>query len=285
MQKISAEEFAAYAKLVRDLTGISLDGSKSYLIETRLAPLLAEYGLGGFSELYYRLKTDPSGALARKVIDRITTQETSFFRDVAPFEMLKYKIIPELVDARKRQFPSIARPPIRIWSAACSTGQEIYSIAVSLAEVLGDFSRYNIRILATDISDQALARASRGVYSTAELERGLPETIRAKYFLPVEGGFRIKDELRALASFRRLNLLEDFSSLGRFDIVFCRNVAIYFDPEDKKRLFERIDRLLEPDGALIVGSTESLLSSSPQFEAQRYLRSVYYRRKAPKSAA
>lgn len=279
MPSLAPEEFSVYARLVRDLTGIALDSSKAYLIETRLDSLVRELGLKGYSDLYFRIKADGSGSLARKVIDRITTQETSFFRDGAPFDMLKFKIIPDLVDARRKSLPPGARVPIRIWSAACSTGQEVYSILISLREVLRDLSSYSIRLLATDISDAAIAKASRGSYRAAEIARGMPADLLARYF-EVEGdGYRVRDDLRAYSTFKRLNLFEDFSTIGRFDIVFCRNVAIYFGEEDKRGLFARIGRVLEPDGALIVGSTESLLTVAPDFEAQRYLRSVFYRKK------
>ena len=279
MTSITAEEYTVFVKIIREMTGIVLDGSKTYLVETRLAPLLAELKLATFSELYYRIKNDPGGDLKRKAIDRITTQETSFFRDQAPFEMLKFKMLPDLVDARRGQFPSLARLPLRIWSAACSTGQEIYSIAIALKEVLGNLSGYSIRILGTDISDAAIAKASYGVYSKFEIERGMNEDYLRRYFERRGGEFKISDEIRSMVSFRKLNLHEDFGALGRWDIVFCRNVAIYFGDEDKKSLFERIDRVLERDGCLVIGSTESLLGVCPCFEAKRYLRSVFYQQK------
>jgi chemotaxis protein methyltransferase CheR len=279
MATLLPEEFAVYAKLIRDLTGIALEPGKAYLIETRLEPMLRELGLNGYSDLFYRIRADQSGVLARKVIDRITTQETSFFRDSAPFEMLKFKIIPDLVDARKKALPPGARIPLRIWSAACSTGQEVYSILISLREVLGDLSKYSIRLTATDISDSAIAKASRGYYLPGEIVRGMPPDLLARYFTQEDGGYKIRDELRAFASFKRLNLFDDFSALGRFDVVFCRNVAIYFTDEDKRKLFGRIEAVLERDGALVVGSTESLLGSTQGLEAKRHLRSVYYQRK------
>jgi chemotaxis protein methyltransferase CheR len=193
--------------------------------------------------------------------------------------MLKFKIIPDLVDARKKMLPPKSRIPIRIWSAACSTGQEVYSILISLKEVLGDLSAYSVRVLATDISDSAIAHASRGVYQPGEIVRGMPTDLLARYFTSEGGAYKVRDDIRAFASFKRWNLFDDFSSFGRFDVVFCRNVAIYFTDEDKRRLFERIERVLESDGALIIGSTESLLGSAQGLEAKRYLRAVYYQRK------
>jgi chemotaxis protein methyltransferase CheR len=279
MPNINPEEYAVFQKLIREMTGIVLDETKTYLVETRLAGLLAELKLSSYSELYYQIRSDSGGALKRRVIDKITTQETSFFRDQAPFEMLKFKIIPDLIDARRRQFPSLAKVPIRIWSAACSTGQEIYSIGMALKEILGDLSKFSIRILGTDISDSAVAKASYGVYSKFEMERGVSQDNLERHFSRVGADYKISDEIRSLATFRKLNLHEDFGALGRWDVVFCRNVAIYFGDEDRKSLFDRIGRSLERDGSLVIGSTESLLGVCPAFEAKRYLRSVFYQLK------
>lgn len=193
--------------------------------------------------------------------------------------MLKYKILPDLVDARAASCRAVgARMPLRIWSAACATGQELYSIAMALEETLGDLSRYDLRLMGTDISDAAIAKASLGRYTAAEVSRGMSEERLARHFSrDGEGAFRVRDELRAFASFKRLNLQENFSRLGTWDIVFCRNLAIYFSEEAKKSLFNRMARALAPDGCLVLGSTESLVGICPQYEAKRYVRSVYYR--------
>jgi chemotaxis protein methyltransferase CheR len=211
--------------------------------------------------------------LKRRIVDEITTGETLFFRDMSPFDLLRHKIVPEIVDRRGR---SALKIPIRIWSAACSTGQEVYSIAIVLKELLEDMNRYAIRLIGTDISDQAIARASAGVFSPIEIGRGLSDAARAKFFLPHPDGWKIRDELRAMVSFRRLNLMEDLSSLGKFDIVFCRNVAIYFNDRDRAALFNRIEQRLESDGALVIGAMESLSGICPQFEPKRHLRSIFY---------
>ena len=278
MASITPAEFDTFSRLIQDTTGIALGAPKAYLIENRLAPLLKIYSCSSFSELYYKTKNDQSGELVRMLIDKITTQETSFFRDQAPFEMLKFKILPDLIDARRRTART-AKVPIRIWSAACATGQEIYSIAIALKEALVDLSPYNVRIVGTDISDAAVAKASLGEYSRLEWERGMPPEHLARYFQKNGDSHKITDEIRSLVSFRRLNLLEDFSSLGRWDIVFCRNVAIYFSDEAKKDLFERIGRAMENDAFLVIGSTESLLGVCPSFESHRHLRSIYYQKK------
>lgn len=273
MIKLLPDEQKALSQYVYSISAVALDDSKAYLLEGRLGGLAEDLGCRSFTELLSRARSDPGGSIRRRVIDAITTGETLFFRDTGPFDLLRHKILPELIDRRSR--PGGPRS-IRIWSAACSTGQEIYSTAIVLKEVLGDPERYGVRLLGTDISNQAVARASRGVYNQTEIARGLGEAVRAKYFFPVADGWQIRDEIRAMASFRNLNLMEDFSALGRFDIVFCRNVAIYFNERDRVSLFSRIGRTLERDGCLIIGAMESLGALSPQFESRRHMRSVYY---------
>ncbi len=273
MIKLLPEERQQVVQYIHSICAITLDQSKDYLIEGRLSVLMEETKSTSFSQLVNLSKADPRGALKRRIIDEITTGETLFFRDAAPFDLLRFKIIPEIVDRRRRTGQTV---PIRIWSAASSTGQEIYSIAMVLKEVLGDLNGYNIRLLGTDISDQAVTRASAGVYSQIETARGLPDAARERFFAPHPAGWKVRDELRAMASFQRLNLIDDFSSLGKFDVIFCRNVAIYFSEADRISLFHRIGRRLEADGYLMVGSMESLTAICPQFESKRHLRSVFY---------
>jgi chemotaxis protein methyltransferase CheR len=273
MIKLLPEERQNIAQYIHSICAITLDQTKDYLIEGRLAGLMEETGCRSFTELVNRSKSDLNGSVKRKIIDEITTNETLFFRDSSPFDLLRFKIVPEIIDRRARSGQTV---PIRIWSAACSTGQEIYSIAIVLKELLGDLSRYNIRLVGTDISDQAVARASAGIFSQIEIDRGLTGAARDKSFAPHVGGWKIRDEIRVMASFRKMNLMEDFSSLGKFDIIFCRNVAIYFNERDRVSLFNRIEQRLENDGYLVVGSMESLSGICPQFESKRHLRSVFY---------
>ena len=273
MIRLLPEEREEVARYIYSVCAITLDRTKDYLIEGRLGHLAEEHGCHSFSQLVRMARSDFGGKLGLRMIDEITTGETLFFRDNAPFEMLRHKIIPELIDRRVR---AGGRPLIRIWSAACSTGQELYSIAILLRETLGDLNRYDVRLLGTDISDQAVARASAGIFGQIDISRGLSDPLREKYFQPHEkGGWKIRDEIRAMASFRHLNLIQDFSALGSFDVIFCRNVAIYFNDADRVSLFRRIGQRLNADGSLIVGSMESL-NGYPQFEAKRYLRSVFY---------
>lgn len=281
MTKILPQEFQVLSGYIQAISGIYLDNSKSYLIESRLSPLLEISSCSSYSELYYKAKSDPGGKLQHKIIEAITTGETMFFRDTSPFDLLQHKILPDLID--RRGLANKGKMPLRlsIWSAACSSGQEVYSIAIILKDLLGDLSKYSLRLLGTDISDEALAAASRGRYNKIEIERGLPKEKLLRFFKSEGDFWKIRDEIRSLASFKRLNLMEDFSSLARFDIIFCRNVAIYFSEQEKARLFARLAKALEPDGYLIIGSTESITSLCPQFESKRYLRSVFYQLKKP----
>lgn len=276
MIKATANDIKIISKYILDISGIELDKSKAYLIETRLGGLLKEYGCSSYGELCCKAKMDSSKAIENEIIDAISTNETLFFRDIGPFEVLQHKILPDLIDRRTERssghFPTI----IRIWSAACSTGQEVYSIAIVLKELLPDIEKYNIRLIGTDISNAAIAQASYGIYNKFEIERGLSKKLLQKYFIPNGGNWKICDEIRSMVSFGRRNIMQPFIGLGKIDIVFCRNVAIYFNINERKKLFEKISNVLAPDGYLIVGSTESLTGICPIFEPKRYLRTIYY---------
>ena len=279
MIKVTTDDIKAISKYILDISGIDLNESKAYLIETRLNGLLKEYECSSYGELCNRARADHSKTIENKIIDAISTNETLFFRDIGPFEVLQHKILPDLIDRRTEKASGMLPIPIRIWSAACSTGQEVYSIAIVLKELLSDFSKYNINLIGTDISSSAIGQASYGAYNKFEIERGLSKEILQKYFIPNGGNWRISDEVRAMVSFDKQNLLNPFVGLRKVDIIFCRNVAIYFNLENRKKLFENIARVLEPDGFLIIGATESLNGISPMFEPKRYLRTIYYQLK------
>ena len=275
MTTITADEFSVFSKYIYALCGVALDSTKTYLIETRLKSMMQQYACSSFMDLHSKAKADRSGSMEKEIVNAITTNETLFFRDASPFEVFKHKILPDLIDARSKASPG-RTVPLRIWSAACSTGQEVYSIAIALREALGNLNNFQISILGTDISDDAVTKASYGKYNKFEIERGLaPQTLN-KYFTLMGDGWKIKDEIRAMAVFKKFNLMKPFAGLGRFDIVFCRNVAIYFTPADKKMVFEKIATVLEPDGSLIIGSTESLTGVTGMFEPKRYMRSIFY---------
>ncbi len=279
MQKISPEEYRLFTRYILDISGIALGAGKEYLIETRLNNLLLESDCGSFAELHNKARSDKSQAIERRIVDSISTNETYFFRDGAPFELLQHKIIPDLIDKRTSRLRKADPVPIRVWSAASSTGQEIYSVAIVLRELYLDSKKYQIKLLGTDISGAAIAQASYGRYNKFEISRGLTPPKIKKYFNPDGECWRIKDELRAMAVFKKLNLTEPFFGLGKFDIILCRNVAIYFSPEERKRLYEKIAGVLEPDGYLMIGSTESLTNDTPLFEPQKYLRAIFYQLK------
>jgi chemotaxis protein methyltransferase CheR len=278
MVKIKPEEIKVLSTYIYNVSGISIDASKAYLLETRFGKLLEEEGCKSYSEFYHKAKADARNVLEKKIINAITTNETLFFRDNGPFELLKHKILPDLIDARtKGGAPGATN--LKIWSSACSTGQEIYSIAIVIKELLGAGQANRMTLLGTDLSDAAVAQASAGLYNKFEIERGLPREKLQRYFTAAGGNWKIKDEIRAMATFKRMNLMQPFVGLGKFDIIFCRNVAIYFTLPDRKKLFNKIADALQPDGYLLIGSTESLTGICPRFVPKRHLRSVYYQLK------
>jgi len=279
MVKITQEEHNLFCQYIQELSGIHLDGSKAYLLETRMASLLEQERCTCFAELYHKARHIGGETLRQKIIDRISTNETLFFRDKGPFELLQHKIMPDLIDARRAASSGFFPTPIRIWSAACSTGQEIYSVAIVLKKLLQDLSGYRIQLLGTDLSNAAIARASRGEYNQFEIKRGLSEAALKKYFTFNGSAWKINDDIRAMVTFKKTNLMVPFDGLGKFDIVFCRNVGVYFNMTDRKKLFGNISRVMEKDGYLIIGATESLINVDPQYEPRRYLRSVFYQLK------
>jgi chemotaxis protein methyltransferase CheR len=270
---VTADDIEAVSGLVIDLCGILLDESKGYLIESRLAPLAQSVGCKSYSELVQRARIHNDKALINGIIDAITTNETLFFRDGSPFEALKHKALPELLDVKAGSpFPK----RVRVWSAACSTGQEPYSIAITLHDLIPDIHAWDISILATDISDTAIRQASAGRYTAYEIERGMKAQALAQHFTNEGNYWKVKDEIRSLVSFQRRNLLEPFRDVGHFDVIFCRNVAIYFSPAARGSLFRRLADVLTPEGYLFVGSAESLADLGPQFAPQHHCRSVFY---------
>lgn len=276
--KLASAEVASVARLVMDLCGILLDESKGYLIESRLAPIAQHHGLSSYTELVHKARFSYDKQLLKQIIDAITTNETLFFRDESPFEALRHKALPELIDAKaKTAFPK----RIRIWSAACSTGQEPYSIAMTLNELIPDIHSWDIGIFATDICDSAIDQASKGVYTAFEIERGMKPQYLDRYLARQNGHWKVKDEVRALISFQNLNLMTPFTGLGPFDVVFCRNVAIYFTPEGRRSVFQRVAQTMTLDGYLFVGCAESLADLGPQFTPHYHCRGMFYRPNLP----
>ena len=272
--KVTPDEFQLLKKYIYESSEIALEKGKEYLLETRLNFLLEEYGCSTFKDLYLKSKSDISKKLQEKIIDAISTNETYFFRDKAPFELLQHKILPDLIDRRSKE--SASKPSIKLWSAASSTGQEIYSIAMTLNDMGISTANYNIKLLGTDISDSAVAQASYGSYNKFEVSRGLERKKLDKYFQQQGDKWRINDQIRIMVQFKKMNLMKPFTGIGKFDIILCRNVMIYFTEEDRKKIYNNIARALEPDGYLLIGSTESLTNVTDLFQSQRYLQSTFY---------
>jgi chemotaxis protein methyltransferase CheR len=275
---LTATDIDAVCGLVNDLCGVYLDESKGYLIEARLSELVKCAGCESYAEFARRARQDTDHTLRNKIVDAITTNETLFFRDSSPFDALQHKVIPETIDGK---VGTLYQKKLRIWSAACSTGQESYSMAMLLSEMLPDIQDWDVNILGTDISDEVVARASRGWYASHEIERGLSPVRLQRFFQSENGGYRVKDSLRALCSFERRNLLDPNSARGKFDVIFCRNVAIYFTAEARRDLFLRLTTALTPEGWMFVGSQESLRDVGPQFVPQQHCRAICYRPNMP----
>lgn len=279
MLKITPAELKSVGKYIHDISGIYLDPSKSYLFETRLGTIVEEHGCKTYEELHQKSRRDATKRIERQIIDAISTNETLFFRDSSPFELLKNKILPEMIDLRAPSSPRL-KTNIKIWSAAASTGQELYSVAMTIRDLLaGQMDSYNFRLLGTDISDSAIKQASYGKYNKFEIERGLPKPTLQKHFTLFGDSWKVKDELRAMVNFRKLNLMLPFTGLGKHDIILCRNVAIYFTLQDRKKLFNKLADCLADDGYLIIGSTESLTGVCSRFVPKRHLRSIFYQKK------
>ena len=265
-------DFEFLRELLLRCSAIVLDPTKDYLVEARLGPLAKREGLGSITGLVTKLRTSGAGsALERKVVDAMTTNETLFFRDVHPFEALRHTLLPELLARRDKT------RTLQVWSAACSSGQEPYTIAMLLRESFPQLARWNVEILATDLSPTMIAKAREGTYGRIEVNRGLPQPLLARYFTQQGTDYRINDELRAMVTFREMNLAAPWPTIGPFDVVFLRNVLIYFDVPTKKSILSRTLRLLRPDGYLLLGAAESTLNLEERFERLQIDRAGCYR--------
>ena len=254
-------------KLLKERSGLDLSADKQYLVESRLIPLARRAGLPGLAELVAKIKAG-AGTLTSDVVEAMTTNETFFFRDKIPFDHLREAILPALVQARA------SRRSLRIWCAASSTGQEPYSIAMCVKEFAG-LSGWRVEIVATDLSQEVLEKSKAGVYSQFKVQRGLPIQMLVKYFTQTGELWQLNADIRAMVQHRQLNLLQDFSHLGTFDVIFCRNVLIYFDQETKVSIFERMSRMLESDGVLALGAAETVVGISDAFKPYPERRGLY----------
>lgn len=256
---------------VRNRSAIELDSSKSYLIEARLAPLAKQNGFVSIDELIEAVKAKGRLGLETQLVEAMTTNETSFFRDLHPFEALRKTLLPEM---RARH---AGRKSLNIWSAACSSGQEIYSIGMLIREHFPDLASWNVQLLGTDLSDDILARAKAGKFSQIEVNRGLPATMLVKYFQRQGLQWELRPEIRNMASFSKLNLIERWPQLPLMDIVFLRNVLIYFSSETKRSILEKIRKVMTPGGILFLGAAETTMGLDASFERVQTDNSVFYR--------
>lgn len=271
--KVTPNDLTVVCNYVYELCGIYLDNTKGYLIESRLGDIATLAGCESYAELVQKSKYSGDRKLRNEIIDAITTNETLFFRDNSPFDALRHKVLPETIDSISG---SLQPRRLRIWSAACSTGQEPYSIAMTLCDLIPNIESWDISILGTDISDAALEQASRGRYAAHEIQRGLETENLTKHFTQDGDYWQVSDQLRSMISLKRINLLEPFTDFGPFEIIFCRNVAIYFTHEVRKSLFNRLSDRLTERGYLFVGSSESLNDMGPRFVPQQHCRAVYF---------
>lgn len=267
---ITSVEFDYIRKVLREHSAIVLDDGKEYLAEARLGPLVRQEGLQTLSELVAHLQKLPFGRLHTQVVEALATNETSFFRDATPFESLKKVVIPRLMESRN------GSRTINIWSAACSTGQEPYSVAMLLRENFLALDSWKVEILATDLSNDVLDRAKEGRYSQLEINRGLPAPMLVKYFVKDGTGWRIKDEIRSMVEFRQLNLVENWPTVQRMDIVLLRNVLIYFDLETRKLVYKRLRQVIGPDGYLLLGGGETPSNLDEGFQRVQYEKCDFY---------
>lgn len=262
-------DFEVLSSLLKRRSGLFLGEDKTYLLESRLIPVARKRGMSGIEELAAAIRKNRDEALLADVTEAMTTNESSFFRDIKPFENFRDLVLPRMLESRemKRSF--------RIWCAACSTGQEPYSLAICLREEAEKLAGWRVEIIATDLSTDVLEKAKVGMYSQFEVQRGMPIQLLMKYFDQIDEMWQIDSSLRAMVKFRPLNLLDDFSSLGPFDVIYCRNVLIYFDNATKKSVLERMNRIMPRDGYLFLGGAETVLGVTDAFHPVANHRGVY----------
>lgn len=263
-------DFDHFCQLVRARSGLVLTSEKAYLVNSRLAPVARAEGLSGIPPLLARLRVSQDSQLIQQCVDAMATHESFFFRDGTPFEQLAQIVLPQLIAARAG-----AQRSLRIWCAACSSGQEPYSVAILLRELGLQLAGWRVEIVATDMSDQILAKARSGLYSDFEARRGLSEQ-RLKRWFKLDGySWRIDPALQQMVSFRPHNLLHGVAGMGSFDIILCRNVLIYFDVAQKRSILRDLARSIPADGSLLLGSAETVIGLTDEFELTPGARGLY----------
>jgi chemotaxis protein methyltransferase CheR len=270
-RRLGTAEFDFLRALVRERSAIVMEPGKEYLVESRILPLLRSEGIPDPAALVALLRGAPRGELERRVIEAMTTNETSWFRDVHPFEALRTSLLPELIAARA------AEQKLRCWSTACSSGQEAYSLAMTLAEHFPRLADWDIQIVATDLSREMVERTRVGCYGQLEVNRGLPAAMLLRYFEREGTHWQVKPALRARVQARAMNLVEPWPVLPRFDLILLRNVLIYFDLETKRTILRRARQLLRPDGILFLGSAETTAMIDDSWQRLSSAGTVAYR--------
>jgi chemotaxis protein methyltransferase CheR len=266
---VTPQDYDYLRRLLKERSGLVLAADKQYLVESRLLPVARRAGVAGLGDLVRKLKGAHAEPLVVEVVEAMTTNESFFFRDKIPFEHFRDTIMPALLAARA------AQRRIRIWCAAASTGQEPYSLAMALKEMAGGIAGWRIEIVGTDLSNEVLEKARAGIYSQFEVQRGLPIQLLVKYFSQIGDTWQIAPDVRAMVQYRALNLLADFSHLGTFDLVFCRNVLIYFDQATKTAVLDRIARITDRGGYLVLGAAETVVGLTDSFKPLADRRGLY----------
>jgi chemotaxis protein methyltransferase CheR len=268
---ITAADYEYVVQLLRERCAVSLDSSQQYLVESRLLPIARTTGAASVSALIARLRRDPQGALHTAVVEAMTIQETSFFRDTHPFAALKDVVLPDLVRRRRRE------RTLMLWSAACANGQEPYSLAMLILEHFPSLTSWRIRILATDVSGAAVSKAEAGRYSQLEVSRGMPARLLAKFFERSAEAFVVRESVRCMIEWKQLNLARSWPALPPFDVILLRNVLIYFSTTTRAEVLKSVRKVMRSDGYLLLGSTESPFGASAGFEAMPIAKTTVYR--------
>jgi chemotaxis protein methyltransferase CheR len=266
---MTGDDFDLLCRLLKERSSLVLTRDKAYLLESRLLPVARKRNMKSLDDLITALRGRPDGELVRDVVEAMTTNESFFFRDIKPFDQFKNFVLPQLLKSRAQ------RKSVRIWSAACSSGQEPYSLAMLLSEEKAKMPGWTTEIIATDLSTEILEKAQAGTYSQFEVQRGLPIQLLVKYFKQQGERWQIDPAIRAMVKYRCLNLLDDFTAMGTFDVVFCRNVLIYFDQPTKTTVLERMSRMIPADGFLYLGGAETVIGISDKFQSLAEQRGIY----------
>jgi len=266
---MTPNDFNMIREILKKRSGLTLGEDKGYLLESRLVPVARVHGMKTLDDVVAKVRAAPSEQLLEDITDAMTTNESFFFRDNKPFDLFRDNILPHLLQARAGQ------RSFRIWCAAASSGQEPYSLAILLKEAERQLSGWRVEIVGTDISKVILERAKAGKYTQFEVQRGLPIQLLVKYFDKQGEHWTIKPDVRSMVTFKEYNLLDNLTPLGKFDIVFCRNVLIYFDQPTKKGVLEKIAGLMPSDGSLFMGGAETVLGITDKFEPVAGQRGIY----------